>query len=71
MLIDIGTTYKLYYNKPWGDVNTLDIVNLASGYTPVPGGIGPMTVSMVCWNTIRSYLEGNSMRGNDYYSLKL
>ncbi len=35
-----------------GDVNPLDMAELASAYTPVPGGVGPLTVSMLMANTV-------------------
>lgn len=38
-----------------GDVNFGAIAPIASAITPVPGGIGPMTVTMLLENTIESY----------------
>lgn len=38
-----------------GDVDYENIKNIASYITPVPGGIGPMTVSMLMKNTLISY----------------
>jgi methylenetetrahydrofolate dehydrogenase (NADP+)/methenyltetrahydrofolate cyclohydrolase len=35
-----------------GDVNPLDMAELASAYTPVPGGVGPLTVAMLMANTV-------------------
>lgn len=35
-----------------GDVNPLDESELASAYTPVPGGVGPLTVAMLMANTV-------------------
>jgi len=35
-----------------GDVNPLDMVELASAYTPVPGGVGPLTIAMLMANTV-------------------
>ena len=35
-----------------GDVNPLDMAELSSAYTPVPGGVGPLTIAMLMANTV-------------------
>ena len=40
-----------------GDVQFEAIANVAEYITPVPGGIGPMTVAMLLQNTVSSYLQ--------------
>ena len=35
-----------------GDANWKKITNIASAATPVPGGVGPMTIAMLLENTI-------------------
>jgi methylenetetrahydrofolate dehydrogenase (NADP+)/methenyltetrahydrofolate cyclohydrolase len=35
-----------------GDVNPLDAAECASAYTPVPGGVGPLTIAMLMANTV-------------------
>ncbi len=37
-----------------GDVNPMDMVELAGAYTPVPGGVGPLTIAMLMANTVSS-----------------
>lgn len=37
-----------------GDVHPLDVVDRASAYTPVPGGVGPLTIAMLMLNTVES-----------------
>ena len=37
-----------------GDVNPLDVAEVASAYTPVPGGVGLLTVAMLMMNTVDS-----------------
>ena len=37
-----------------GDVDPLDVVEKASAYTPVPGGVGPLTIAMLMANTVAS-----------------
>jgi methylenetetrahydrofolate dehydrogenase (NADP+)/methenyltetrahydrofolate cyclohydrolase len=35
-----------------GDVLPLDVARVASAYTPVPGGVGPLTIAMLMANTV-------------------
>ncbi|HEY3839226.1 MAG TPA: bifunctional methylenetetrahydrofolate dehydrogenase/methenyltetrahydrofolate cyclohydrolase FolD [Bryobacteraceae bacterium] len=35
-----------------GDVHPLDVAEIAGAYTPVPGGVGPLTIAMLMVNTI-------------------
>jgi methylenetetrahydrofolate dehydrogenase (NADP+) / methenyltetrahydrofolate cyclohydrolase len=35
-----------------GDVNPLDVARVAGSYTPVPGGVGPLTIAMLMSNTV-------------------
>jgi len=37
-----------------GDVHPLDVAEKAAAYTPVPGGVGPLTVAMLMANTVAS-----------------
>ena len=37
-----------------GDVHPLDVRTVAGAYTPVPGGVGPLTIAMLMVNTIAS-----------------
>jgi methylenetetrahydrofolate dehydrogenase (NADP+)/methenyltetrahydrofolate cyclohydrolase len=37
-----------------GDVHPLDVVDRASAYTPVPGGVGPLTIAMLMNNTVEA-----------------
>jgi methylenetetrahydrofolate dehydrogenase (NADP+)/methenyltetrahydrofolate cyclohydrolase len=37
-----------------GDVNPADMARLAGAYTPVPGGVGPLTIAMLMVNTVES-----------------
>ena len=38
-----------------GDVDFASVEPIAGAVTPVPGGIGPMTVAMLLHNTVLSY----------------
>ncbi len=35
-----------------GDVHPVDVAEVAGAYTPVPGGVGPLTIAMLMVNTI-------------------
>jgi methylenetetrahydrofolate dehydrogenase (NADP+)/methenyltetrahydrofolate cyclohydrolase len=37
-----------------GDVDPVDVVEKAAAYTPVPGGVGPLTIAMLMVNTIEA-----------------
>jgi methylenetetrahydrofolate dehydrogenase (NADP+)/methenyltetrahydrofolate cyclohydrolase len=37
-----------------GDVDYDAVVEVAGAITPVPGGVGPMTITMLMFNTLRS-----------------
>ncbi|MBR4790093.1 MAG: bifunctional 5,10-methylene-tetrahydrofolate dehydrogenase/5,10-methylene-tetrahydrofolate cyclohydrolase [Treponema sp.] len=42
-----------------GDCDFDDLVEKASYITPVPGGVGPMTIAMLMQNTLQSAMEAN------------
>lgn len=37
-----------------GDVHPVDVAEAAAAYTPVPGGVGPLTIAMLMANTIQA-----------------
>jgi methylenetetrahydrofolate dehydrogenase (NADP+)/methenyltetrahydrofolate cyclohydrolase len=37
-----------------GDVDYTDVINKASAITPVPGGVGPMTIACLLKNTVEA-----------------
>ena len=41
-------------SKLTGDVDYDDVCSVAGAVTPVPGGVGPMTITMLMFNTLRS-----------------
>ncbi len=53
VVIDVGIN-RLGDGRLVGDVNFEGVAAKASYITPVPGGVGPMTVSMLLVNTITS-----------------
>lgn len=54
IVIDVGIN-RDENGKVCGDVDFDDIVNKAGAITPVPGGIGPMTIAMLMKNTLKAY----------------
>ncbi len=56
VVIDVGIN-RDENNKLCGDVDFSDVSEKAGFITPVPGGVGPMTVTMLLENTIKA-LEG-------------
>jgi methylenetetrahydrofolate dehydrogenase (NADP+)/methenyltetrahydrofolate cyclohydrolase len=51
-VIVIDVAISRYQDKLVGDTDFEDIIQKASFATPVPGGVGPMTVAMLLKNTI-------------------
>ena len=49
IVIDAG-----YHPEKCGDIDLDGIENLASAYTPVPGGVGPMTINTLILQTLES-----------------
>lgn len=43
-----------------GDVDFDNVVDKVSAITPVPGGVGPMTVAMLLLNTLKSAQQASS-----------
>ena len=52
-IIDVGTTRV--ENKIVGDVDYDAVYPQAGFITPVPGGVGPMTITMLLYNTLLAY----------------
>ncbi|OPA81345.1 bifunctional methylenetetrahydrofolate dehydrogenase/methenyltetrahydrofolate cyclohydrolase [Paenibacillus selenitireducens] len=51
IVIDVGMN-RLDNGKLAGDVDYQDVLEVAGAVTPVPGGVGPMTITMLMQNTI-------------------
>ena len=64
IIIDIGINHVKdeSFEKPYkivGDVNFEEVKEKAKYITPVPGGVGPMTIAMLIENTYLSFKEIN------------
>jgi methylenetetrahydrofolate dehydrogenase (NADP+) / methenyltetrahydrofolate cyclohydrolase len=53
VVIDVGMN-RLQTGKLVGDVEFTAAAERASAITPVPGGVGPMTIAMLLANTLKS-----------------
>ncbi|MBQ8634571.1 bifunctional 5,10-methylene-tetrahydrofolate dehydrogenase/5,10-methylene-tetrahydrofolate cyclohydrolase [bacterium] len=58
VIIDVGITKQLN-GKLIGDVDFEHVKNVAGYITPVPGGVGPMTIACLMENTYELYLKQN------------
>ena len=56
VVIDVGI-HRDENNKLCGDVKFAEVEPLASAITPVPGGVGPMTIAMLMNNCVQSIEE--------------
>ncbi len=59
VVIDVGVNRVPDATKPkgyrlCGDADFASCAEVASAITPVPGGVGPMTITMLLWNTLES-----------------
>ncbi len=53
VVIDVGI-HRNETGKLCGDVDFEDVAPVSSAITPVPGGVGPMTIAMLMYNCVRS-----------------
>lgn len=56
IVIDVGIN-RLENGKVVGDVNFAEAAERAEWITPVPGGVGPMTVATLIQNTLQACEE--------------
>ena len=61
IIIDVGINIIHENGKPIlvGDVDFDDVSSVCKAITPVPGGIGPVTVAMLLANTLEAYKKRN------------
>lgn len=55
VVIDVGI-HRDAQNKMCGDVDYEDVIPYVSAITPVPGGVGPMTIAMLMRNCVNAAL---------------
>jgi methylenetetrahydrofolate dehydrogenase (NADP+)/methenyltetrahydrofolate cyclohydrolase len=62
VVIDTGISYE--NRKMYGDANREEVLKKAAFLTPTPGGIGPITVSLLLQNTITCAQRNNKNHEN-------
>lgn len=60
VVIDVGMNRE--NGKLCGDVDYENVKEKASAITPVPGGVGPMTIAMLMQNTLTAALKQNNCK---------
>ena len=63
VVIDVGIN-RLPDGKLAGDVDFASAAEVASAITPVPGGVGPMTITMLLANTLKAAERRTGMEGS-------
>ena len=58
IVLDVGIN-RDENNKLCGDVDFDDVKDVVRAITPVPGGVGPMTITMLMKNTINAFYKRN------------
>lgn len=58
VVIDVGISRRADGHLT-GDVDFENVKNVAGAITPVPGGVGPLTIAMLMQNTLECYLNNN------------
>jgi len=69
VVIDVGIN-RLADGRLVGDVDFQAVAEKASHITPVPGGVGPMTVTMLLHNTVQSAQRTFEKRGQTWQALR-
>ena len=59
VVIDVGI--NRVDGKLCGDVDFDDVKDIVSAITPVPKGVGPMTITMLMQNTLLSFMNANNI----------
>jgi methylenetetrahydrofolate dehydrogenase (NADP+)/methenyltetrahydrofolate cyclohydrolase len=59
VIIDVGVN-RLDNGKLCGDVDFEACAEACSAITPVPGGVGPMTIAMLMKNCVKATIRQNS-----------
>jgi methylenetetrahydrofolate dehydrogenase (NADP+)/methenyltetrahydrofolate cyclohydrolase len=59
VVIDVGI--NRLEGKLVGDVDYESVFEKCSYITPVPGGVGPMTIAMLMYNTLKSFKVRNNL----------
>jgi methylenetetrahydrofolate dehydrogenase (NADP+)/methenyltetrahydrofolate cyclohydrolase len=58
-VIDVGINRNPHGGAPCGDVDFDAVKKVAGAISPVPGGVGPMTITMLLHNTLLASQMGS------------
>ena len=64
IVIDVGIN-RIFENgisKLVGDVDYDNVSSVCKAITPVPGGVGPVTIAMLMSNTLKAYKERDKVK---------
>ena len=64
VVIDVGIHPDSLTGKVTGDVEITSAVRRASKISPVPGGVGPMTITLLLKNTLQAAVERQALEGD-------
>lgn len=64
VVVDVGSNKHPETGKLVGDVDWEDVKDIPSYITPVPGGVGPMTISCLMLNLMSAYRKNDTRQGN-------
>ena len=62
VVIDVGMN-RNDAGKLCGDVDFAGVAQVAGAITPVPGGVGPMTIAMLLVNTVEAADRAAPLKG--------
>ena len=62
IVIDVGINRLPETNKICGDVDFESCLSKVSKITPVPGGVGPMTIAMLLYNVVKATKQQNGLK---------
>ena len=61
VVVDVGMN-RDENGKLCGDVDFINVEEVASYITPVPGGVGPLTIAMLLQNTLNAYIARRGIK---------
>ena len=64
-IVDVAMIRNEKTKKLTGDIDFKSVSKIASYITPIPGGVGPMTIAMLMNNTIKAFLIQNKIKYED------
>jgi methylenetetrahydrofolate dehydrogenase (NADP+)/methenyltetrahydrofolate cyclohydrolase len=68
VVVDVGI--HRVEGKLCGDVDYETVAPLAAAITPVPGGVGPMTVAMLLVNTVLAWCDRHGLESAELADLR-